>query len=58
MPPSSTNITDDDSSILSELNSNQFTYSNVGDEQSSSSIADTLTPLKPRQKRKLAATST
>ena len=58
MPPSSTDITDDDSSILSELDSDQFTHSDAGDEQSSSSIADTSTPLKPRRKRKLAATST
>ena len=58
MPPSSTDITDDDFSILLELNSDQFTYSDAGDEQSSSSIADTSTPPKPRRKRKLAATST
>jgi hypothetical protein len=58
MPPLSTDITDDDSSILSELDSDQFTYSDASNKPSSSSIIDTLTPLKPYQKCKLTATFT
>lgn len=65
MPPSSTDVTDDDnetSSSLSELDSDQFTVS-AGNNDSSNSTASSSNPptspaLLPRKKRKLTATST
>ena len=65
MPPSSTDVTDDDnetSSALSELDSDQFTVS-ADNDASSDSTASSLNPSTPstpppRKKRKLTATST
>jgi hypothetical protein len=65
MPPSSTNITNDDnktSSVLSDLDSDQFTIS-AGNNAPNNSTASLLNPSTspspvPCKKRKLTATST
>ena len=65
MPPSSTDVTNDDnktSSVLSELNSDLFTVSANNNAPSDSTVSSlnlsTLPTPPPRKKRKLTATST